>query len=416
MSVDVLREVFTLSQSRGVARNVLTVLADAAHPDGVTWLPISPSKNGDPTKCLTHRANASKRAVIDAIAELVALGEIEVRKAQRGRAKINVYRVVLGSVAAGEVDYSDLPFDLEQPFGRPGAESALSHDGDQVQFSERLGAESVADWVHFSCSDEPVQSGMASGVEATFAAPQPSIEPSHQPPAAEPPVLRIVSEEANAPVFLNEGDPAAAEAPVTDREISETVLAIPGADRGSPDVVIPIAHGLPRSVFLARAGVVRRRRGGVGLLVKLLRIARAERTAELSAQLLASLGAGRAYVPAPWTAEVVKAEEPERYVRQLAAHLDDAALREALAVHAPRMDTLLALAARVRNGDEAPTERDTPEQARARWVNRHAALDELADVRAVIDAWDDVDPIERQALHERAESVRSTVAAQVEAA
>src|ERR1035437_9944902 len=80
VSVDVLREGFTLSQSRGVARNVLTVLADAAHPDGVTWLPIMPSKGGDPAKCITHRANASKRAVIDATAELIALGEVEVRQ------------------------------------------------------------------------------------------------------------------------------------------------------------------------------------------------------------------------------------------------------------------------------------------------------------------------------------------------
>lgn len=181
VSVDVLREVFTLSQSRGVARNVLTVLADAAHPDGVTWLPVTASKSGDPSKCIAHRANASVRAVRASIVELVELGEIEVRQAQRGRARINVYRVVLGSAGEAEVDYTDLPFDLEQPFGRLSADSALSRGGDVVQFSSRPSAESVTDRVQFSSLDEPAQRGTAAGVAATFAAPYPSVEPSHEP-------------------------------------------------------------------------------------------------------------------------------------------------------------------------------------------------------------------------------------------
>jgi hypothetical protein len=399
VSVDVLREVFALSQSRGVARNVLTVLSDAAHPDGVTWLPVSPPKNGDPTKCITHRANASTRAVRSAIAELVLLGEIEVRQAQRGRAKINVYRVVLGSVGDAEIDYTDLPFDLEQPFGRLNAESALSPGGDRVQFQERPSAKSVADRVQFSSPDESPQPGMDSAVAATFAAPYPSREPSLQPSAAEPPDIRIVSLDVQS-----SGEPAAAEPVVGDREICEAVLALPGADQGSPSVVIPIAYGLPRSVFAEKVELVRKRGGGVGLLVKLLRIARAERTAALSAQLLASLGAGRRYVPAPWTAEILKAEEPERYVRLMAKDLRDGDLRVALAAHDDeRLTQLLELAVRVRVGAEATVERDTPEQARARWVDRHAATDPPEDVAAVIDAWYDVDPIERTALRERAE-------------
>jgi len=175
VSVDVLREVFRLSQSRGVARNVLTVLADAAHPDGVTWLPIAPSKDGDPTRCITHRANASRRAVIDAVDSLAELGEVEVRQAQRGRRRFNVYRVRVGAIALASVDYSDLPFELDRPFS-DGVQNPHLVTGsgevqltdDEVHFSSRRGANSVA--------DAPTEKPRLAGVSSIFAAPEASRE------------------------------------------------------------------------------------------------------------------------------------------------------------------------------------------------------------------------------------------------
>jgi hypothetical protein len=376
VSVDVLREVFKYSRSKGVARNVIVALADAAHPDGVVWLPIDPPKDKrrDQTRCLTHRANASRRSVIDSLQELEQLVELEVRKAQRGRSRFSIYRVVVGGIGASEVDYADLPFELDRPFGL-GADSAprqgASERPDEVQFAH--------DEVQFSGSrfykDGP--------------------DPKQQQEAKE--------EELS--------DPAAEEASATDREISELVLALPGADSGSPKLILPLAYGLPRGVFLEAVEVVRDRvRAGsverpCGLLIYLLRIARAERTAAFSAQLAAQLGPTRAYVPAPWQSEQVKRDEPELYVRLMAKALSDQELRVALAGHRANHERLLELAAAVRAGDEPAAERETPAQARRRWVTRHAATDAAADVAHVIDAWDDVDPVERQELHELATAI-----------
>lgn len=46
--------------------------------------------------------------------------------------------------------------------------------------------------------------------------------------------------------------------------------------------------------------------------------------------------------------------------------------------------------------------RETPQQARDRWLAAHA---DHPDVHAVIDSWDDLSPIERQAYHERADGL-----------
>jgi hypothetical protein len=142
-------------------------------------LPIVPAKGGDPTRCLIHRANASKRAVIDALAALESAGEIEVRTAQRGRRRINVYRVVLGQVAASPVDYSDLPFDLEQPFGYEVqnlhlVKSDVSDDG--VQISSPRGADFVND-------DTPKTADFA-GDSSPQPIPEASSEPKDSPAIA----------------------------------------------------------------------------------------------------------------------------------------------------------------------------------------------------------------------------------------
>jgi hypothetical protein len=395
VSVDVLREVFRLSESRGVARNVLTVLADAAHPDGVTWLPIVPSKDGDPSRCLTHRANASKRAVIDAVDALRDLGEVEVRQAQRGRRRFNVYRVRVGSVGLTAVDYDDLPFELDSPFSdgvqnphlvttEPGDVDRVQFSDDGVQILSRRGADLV--------SDATPENGEDAGDLSPLGVPEASLKASSKAAA---------DQDQNKEGL---GDPAA-ERPSTDAEISEIVAAIPGADIGSPKVVIPIAHGLPKSVVVAIADVVRQRRGRVGLLVDLLRLARAERAATLSAQLAHELGQhAPAYVPAPWAIDSLKRDEPERYVRILASTpgfpID---LIAAAFGDRDDVDDLVELARSVRAGTAAADSLGTPEQERARWVDAHA---DDPDVDHVIDAWDDVDPVERQALHEHAERLR----------
>jgi hypothetical protein len=413
VSVDVLREVFRLSQSRGVARNVLTVLADAAHPDGVTWLPIVPSKDGDPSRCLTHRANASRRAVIDAVDQLRELGEVEVRQAQRGRRRFNVYRVRVGAIALTAVDYADLPFDLDSPFadgvqnphlvtGEPEGVDEVQFSDDGVQFSSRRGADFV--------TDDPLENIVDAGGSSVPAAPEASNEALLEAAADQDLEQTFVAQDVGG------RENPAAERPVSDAAVTEAVLSLPGADIGSPRVVIPEAHGLPAATFAGILEKVRERRGRVGLLVDLLRIARAERTAALSAQLARELGQhAQVYVPAPWLLESLKRDDPERYVRAMAANpqfpidllgqvfdgRDDAAV-------------LVELARRVRAGVEPADPIGTPEQERRRWVEAHATD---PDVDRTIDAWDDVDPVEREELHELAERLlRESTTSESEAA
>jgi len=124
VSVKVLAEALDYSASTGTDRCVLLALADAASHDGVTWLPILPARargamnqRVDERKCITHRANCSKRQALRSIGALAELGEIEIRQAQRGQKRINVYRVTVGQIAESEVDYDRLPFGLDAPFG-----------------------------------------------------------------------------------------------------------------------------------------------------------------------------------------------------------------------------------------------------------------------------------------------------------
>ncbi|MDR7492246.1 MAG: helix-turn-helix domain-containing protein [Armatimonadota bacterium] len=115
MSVLVLSRVFGASSSLGGDRLVLLALADSASDDGITW--ISQAR-------LACKAGMSERGVRKRLASLVALGEVEVRRAQRGRARINVYRVLLPGLAAPR--YEDLPFELSEPFSPGLPEQSLS--------------------------------------------------------------------------------------------------------------------------------------------------------------------------------------------------------------------------------------------------------------------------------------------------
>lgn len=419
MSVDVLREVFRLSQSKGVARNVLTVLADAAHPDGVTWLPIVPSKDGDPSRCLTHRANASRRAVIDAVDALRELGEVEVRQAQRGRRRFNVYRVRVGAIALTDVDYADLPFDLDSPFSDGVQIPHLVAEGvdgsDEVQFSDdgvQISSRRGADFVF----EEGVKNMDGAGDSLVPAAPEASYEASKEAAA-----VQDLDPSAVARGGERLEDPAAAVRSVTDAEVREAVMEIPGADVGSPAVVIPLAYGLTAAKFHELADRVRQRAGGVGLLVDLLRIARNEATVQASAQLARSLNV-RPRFAAPWSLEILKGEDIERYVRLMASNpafpreLLVEAVADAIGGNGPEADRLERLFDAVRAGDVERESIGTPEQEYERWVRSHFTD---PDCDLVVDGWDDVAPDVRTSLHELAEQLRSaesTTASESEAA
>ncbi len=411
MSASVFGAAMVGSLAEGNDRNVLMALADAAGHDGVTWLKVGDGKD-DQERTICRLARVSKSTALRAIAHLRDdLGEIQTVKVRRERSFVTVYRVLH---AAQAVDYSRIPFEVPHAFDEqppihgvkltPSVEQAYA--AKQPTLRERaadvhgVNLTPSTDLVHgvtdddSRCQTEPVH-----GVKSD------AFTVSH--PRARERNPRTVREPAAGTVREPDGetveDPAAAESSASDREIAELVLGLPGADADSPKRILPIAHSLPRRTIVEAVETVLERRASnpCGLLTHLLRIARAERTALLSAPLQASIGGGRSYTPAPWTSDAIKRHEPERYVRIFAPMLADGDLREALHGH-DGLDGLLELAAAVRAGREHGDPIGTPEQERRRWVDRHAAN---PDVGHVIDAWDDVDPLERQALHELAERI-----------
>lgn len=104
MSVKVLSAFLEESESELGTRLVGIVLSSAAWDDGITWLP---------QEDIAKRARMSERQVRRAIVRLEELGELEVRKAQRGRKRVNVYRMLLG---ASVPQYERLPIELDDPF------------------------------------------------------------------------------------------------------------------------------------------------------------------------------------------------------------------------------------------------------------------------------------------------------------
>lgn len=105
MSVRVLAQVFEHSNATQGKRLTLIVLADAAGDDGICW------ENQDN---IAAKARLSRFQVIRCINQLADDGEIELRKVQRGRRRINVYRVLVPGLA--DPDYERLPFKLAEPF------------------------------------------------------------------------------------------------------------------------------------------------------------------------------------------------------------------------------------------------------------------------------------------------------------
>jgi hypothetical protein len=416
MAANVFAAALRNSQAEGNDRNVLLALADCAWRDGVTWILVGDDKDdeGD-TICRLARVSRSTASRSIRYLRDVA-GEIETVKVRKGRSYVTVYRVLHG---AAEIDYERIPFELPHRFdeqspiqgvnltrsiGTAAATESGVSSGELVELHRvNLTRSTGAAGDGSTCHDDAVQCVNSGGFNVSPPRARDTNDGTVREPAAEP--------------RPSTAGASAAERPPTDREISEVVMSLPGADVGSPKVVIPIAHGLPVSVFLEVADRVRDRRGRVGLLVDLLRLARGERTAALSAQLARQLGQhARAYVPAPWLIDSLKREDPERYVRVMAAAPGFPVELIAEAFHG-RDDVadLVELARRVRAGGEPADRIGTPEQERRRWVEAHATD---PDVARTIDAWDDVDPIERQELHELAERLlrESTTRRESEAA
>lgn len=105
MSVRVLTQVFEHSEAKLAGRLVLLALADSAHDDGITWIG---------QELIAEKARVSEQSVRRVLRTLEDDGEIQTRKAQRGKLRINTYRVNVPGLL--EPDYERLPFDLDEPF------------------------------------------------------------------------------------------------------------------------------------------------------------------------------------------------------------------------------------------------------------------------------------------------------------
>lgn len=120
MSVRVLTKVFQHSEATLAARLVLLALADSASDDGVTWI------GQDEIAAKAKVVNSTARRCIG---ELEDAGEVETRKAQRGRRRINVYRVKMPGLS--EPAYDRLPFELSEPFSTTADIERSSGDDDR---------------------------------------------------------------------------------------------------------------------------------------------------------------------------------------------------------------------------------------------------------------------------------------------
>ena len=105
MSVRIIGQVLDDQSTTGAARMVLVVLANRAGDDGIAF---------ESQATIARKAQVSEAHVREVLRDLEHAGLIETRKAKRGRARVNVYRLLLGPV--DEPEYDRLPFVLEVPF------------------------------------------------------------------------------------------------------------------------------------------------------------------------------------------------------------------------------------------------------------------------------------------------------------
>lgn len=416
MAANVFAAVLRRSRAEGTDRNVLLALAECAGRDGVTWVRIGEGKD-DEDGTICRLARVSKSTAIRAIAFLRdELEEIQTVRVRRGRSFTTVYRVIRGADAVNYEALAKIGIDLPHRFEEKPVIHGVSltpslEQSEETQAPSRLEKEGSVHGVRLTPSTETADKDSRCQIEGVHGVKSAAFTVSI--PRARPMVLEPTANQLPEPTAADlktEGleHPAAAERALTDHEISELVLAIPGADSGSPRVVIPIAFGLPRGIVEGVIDRVAQRRGGVGLLVDLLRIVRAERTAMLRAQLNAELARGVRQSSRPiTTAEALKADDPRRYVRIMAKALPPDMMRQALE-GCEDVEALMTLHEAIVAGEEHEDRLGTDEQERARWVEAKATdiSFPIDEIHVVIDSWDRVDDIERDELHELADQRR----------
>jgi DNA-binding Lrp family transcriptional regulator len=111
-------------------RLVAIVLADRASHDGVAWID---------QQAIVDRARVSESTARRAIRELEDRGELETRKVQRGRRRINVYRLRLPGIVDRPVEYERLPFDVDPPFSTTGQSDRSSAVDDRSSTTATTG-------------------------------------------------------------------------------------------------------------------------------------------------------------------------------------------------------------------------------------------------------------------------------------
>lgn len=418
LSIRVLNEVFDQSQARATTFCVLIALADAAAHDGVCWLPVEAEP---PKRSITSRAHCSKRDALRAIRYLQDIGEIEVVKVRRKSSYVNVYRVVVGSIRDVAVDYDRLPFELPVLFGdgaRLAPSTPLSFatpaskpttetgQGQGATLAPSSGEVTVPDPDGSRCHDEPVQGDKSRRAKVTHShAREEEQEPSEE--AAAGPSLETGTAKASGISAAAEPEP-----PASLQVVRGVVDGLRRRDAGTVKAIEPLAAQLPESAFLQIAESVGHRcatgtvANDAGLLIKLLRIAIAERTALFHARHLEELAAsGKSATTRESWLHIVARDQPAAYVRAMARSLTDHELSERLV--APFTQELRELARAVRDGEE-PTAAlpESPRAAKLRWIDEISPTLPLADVHQVIDGWDDVDAVERQLYTDRADAIR----------
>lgn len=123
MSFRVVSKVLRDSDEKLARRLILIVLGEAAHDDGVAWLN---------QETISAKSRIALSHVNRCLGEMSDEGVLEIRKAKRGRVRINVYRIVLPGL--DEVDYDRLPFDLDRPFTT--SEIQMSSESDGVRSTQ----------------------------------------------------------------------------------------------------------------------------------------------------------------------------------------------------------------------------------------------------------------------------------------
>lgn len=129
MSVKVVTEVFGHSEAQLAARLVLLAIADNAEDgSGIAFPPIvdHPETPEHRRRSISFKTRLSEREVRRSLRELERMGELETRKAQRGRSRINVYRIKVGYLRERDPQIDDLPFQLIDPFATTGQDGRQS--------------------------------------------------------------------------------------------------------------------------------------------------------------------------------------------------------------------------------------------------------------------------------------------------